>query len=204
MKVLAISPHTDDSEIGAGGLISKLKSQGVAIDHLVLCNAFESLDPIYPKNQLLNEAEEASNILGFSDLKIHDFPVRKFSEFRQELLELFFKISKKRKYGKVLIPSSYDIHQDHQVVHLEAVRAFKDINILGYELPWNNIKAQYNYFVELNETHLEKKAKAIECYKSQSERHYVKHKTFWDLAKLRGAQIKKQYAEAYEVIRLMD
>ena len=73
MKVLAISPHTDDSEIGAGGLISKLKSQGVAIDHLVLCNAFESLDPIYPKNQLLNEAEEASNILGFLILKFTIF-----------------------------------------------------------------------------------------------------------------------------------
>ena len=104
----------------------------------------------------------------------------------------------------MLIPSSYDIHQDHQVVHMEAVRAFKDISILGYELPWNNMKGQYNYFVELSEIHLENKTRAIESYKSQSERHYIKHKTFKNLAKLRGAQIKRQYAEAFEVIRFLD
>ena len=39
----------------------------------------------------------------------------------------------------VVIPCSQDVHQDHQTIHNEAVRAFRHISIIGYELIWNNL-----------------------------------------------------------------
>ena len=37
-----------------------------------------------------------------------------------------------------MIPSESDVHQDHQTIYNESIRAFKFSSILGYEMPWNN------------------------------------------------------------------
>jgi len=73
----------------------------------------------------------------------------------------------------VLLPNSHDIHQDHQVIHQEGVRAFKHRSILGYELPWNNLTSTSNYHVAVESAHLEAKLAALQCYSSQKFRDYL-------------------------------
>ena len=36
------------------------------------------------------------------------------------------------------MPTLKDIHQDHETISKEGLRAFKNTTILGYELIWNN------------------------------------------------------------------
>jgi LmbE family N-acetylglucosaminyl deacetylase len=101
----------------------------------------------------------------------------------------------------IFVPSTNDIHQDHQVIAKEGLRAFKKHTILGYEEPWNNIVFESRSFVVLERRHVEKKIKALKCYESQRHRTYLTEKAIWGIAELRGTQLEGGYAEAFEVLR---
>ena len=82
-------------------------------------------------------------------------------------------LEKKIKPDLVFIPSLSDIHQDHQTISREGLRAFKFSSILGYEMPWNNLSFESNAFVFLKEDNILDKICALKEYKSQSERPYA-------------------------------
>ena len=104
----------------------------------------------------------------------------------------------------VLVPSANDMHQDHGVLYWEALRAFKkEASIWGYEHPWNNLTFTTDIFVRLRPEHLEKKIRALKEYKSQTDRGYMDERNIRSLVATRGAQLDIQYAEAFELIRLL-
>ena len=97
-----------------------------------------------------------------------------------------------------------DFHQDHIVVATEMVRAFKShASILSYELPWNNVTFNTQYFEKLTKDQIESKQKILECYYSQviKNRNYFNRDFIFGLAKTRAIQINADYAESFEVIR---
>lgn len=108
---------------------------------------------------------------------------------------------KQNQYDLVLMPSLMDIHQDHQIIAEEAIRAFKHISILSYELPWNNFHFSNTCLVHLNEVHVRKKIFALAAYQSQTHRNYFSKEFIEGLAKVRGTQANCQWAEAFEVVR---
>ena len=83
----------------------------------------------------------------------------------------------------------------------ETLRAFKQCTILGYEQPWNNISFNTDAFIRLQEKHLQKKIRALQCYGSQRHREYLNENFIRSLATTRGVQINVKYAEALEVVR---
>ena len=102
----------------------------------------------------------------------------------------------------VLMPGMSDIHQDHKVIALEGLRAFKKTSILTYELPWNNVLCDTGrFFVKLDEENIINKLRALGCYKSQRKKIYFKEDFIRSLAVVRGTQIGVQYAEAFNVAR---
>ena len=100
-----------------------------------------------------------------------------------------------------MIPSRCDVHQDHQVITNEAIRAFKNTTILGYELIWNSFEFKNDLYVSLDKLHVEAKIKALACYKSQNHRDYMSADFVNSLAYMRGLQVSKKYCECFEVIR---
>ena len=135
------------------------------------------------------------------NLLIYRFKVRKFAEFRQDILEELVALNKKLKPDLVLMPSINDLHQDHYTIAMEGLRAFKFTSILGYEMPWNNIIFQTSSFVHLKEKHVKKKLESLKCYRSQIGRKYANPEYIMGLAKTRGVQISTEYAEAFSVVR---
>ena len=103
----------------------------------------------------------------------------------------------------VFLPSSFDTHQDHEVIAEEGFRAFKNCSILGYEEAWNNMTFATTGFVRLEDRHIAKKIKALSGYQSQSKKFYMSPDFTKSLATLRGAQINVKYAEAFEIVRLI-
>ena len=103
----------------------------------------------------------------------------------------------------VLLPAASDIHQDHQVIHQEGMRAFKNVTFAGYELPWNNYSFHTNFFIRLSETELNKKVEALRSYQSQSHRNYMQEDFIRSLATVRGVQCNSSYAEVFEMYRLI-
>ena len=90
---------------------------------------------------------------------------------------------------------------------METFRCFKkDCSILGYEVPYNNRKFNFDFFYRLERRHIEKKIKMLDFYKSQYilNRNYFSKEYIYGLAKVRGVQCNSKYAEVFEVIRWIE
>jgi len=201
--VLILAPHTDDGEIGCGGTIARFIEDGKQVHYAAFSSARTSVRPEFPDNILEIEVKAATRTLGIPPeyLHIFDFPVRYFPEHRQAILQQLVDLRQALSPDLVFVPSPHDIHQDHQVIAAEGLRAFKRQTILGYEEPWNNIVFETRCFIPLEKHHVERKIEALHCYRSQAHRAYLDDEFVWSLARTRGTQIEGRYAEAFEVLR---
>lgn len=202
-RILALAPHTDDVELGAGGTVARWIEEGKELFYVTFSIAEKSVPEGLPRDTLKHEVKQATRLLGIpaKNLIIHRFEVRRLPEFRQDILEILVDLRQKLKPEVVLLPSLNDMHQDHHIIAEEGIRAFKYINILSYELPWNQLSSSPSLFVVLEERHLDKKARAMECYQSQQHRRYASREFLYGLARTRGTQIDADFAEAFEVVR---
>lgn len=197
MKILVVAPHGDDGEIGCGATIARYVEKG----HRVFYITFASNDP----NLLeLKAALKVLNVWEYTpetNLFYYPIKIREFGYHRQEILDFLVDRNQALKPDLVFVPSFADTHQDHKVIAVEGFRAFKNTSLLGYEVPWNNISFNTDFFVEINESHLKKKFEAMFCHESQRDRHYVSGDFVGSLARVRGIQIGVKFAESFEVMR---
>lgn len=205
-KILVLAPHTDDGELGCGGLISKAVNVGATVYYAAFSTADESVPSNFPSNQLEIEVRNATKIIGIAseNLFVFKHTVRKLNYVRQEILEQLISLRDLIQPDIVLLPSQKDIHQDHQTITSEGVRAFKNCTVLGYELIWNNLSFTTDYFCVLSEGEVNKKIEALKAYKTQEGKSYMSPDFIRSLAVVRGTQINEKFAEAFEVIRWID
>ena len=194
-NILTLAAHTDDVEIGCGATLYKIKESD---DVNIKVIAFS----LAPGDGIEEEFKESMGILDVT-YDLHYMDIRYLNDFRQDILDILYRESMENSYDVVFCPSSFDTHQDHVVVHDECFRAFKKTTILGYEMPWNNRSFDSDLFVEVNENHLDKKVEHFKCYKSQVNRQFFTKEYIYSVAKYRGYQAGKEYAEAFEVIRMI-
>jgi LmbE family N-acetylglucosaminyl deacetylase len=163
----------------------------------------QSVPPGLPRDILMTEAIEACAALGLDEkhLIFRRFPVRRFPEFRQEILEELVRLRNDIRPNLVILPSTQDLHQDHGTIASEGWRAFKETSMLGYEVSWNNLSFPTHFFSVVEEAHLGRKIRAVQAYASQRFRSYAKESFIRSLAEVRGTQIGQPLAEAFEVIR---
>lgn len=208
-KILLLSPHTDDAELGCGGSIIKFIEEGNEILWCVFSIAEDSLPPDHPKDTLKNEFLEVCSILKLkeSQFNIYNYSVRRLDEHRQDILEILVKIKNDFAPDLVIGPSLNDYHQDHSVIAKEMIRAFKTTaSIICYELPWNHLNFTNQMFIKLQKRNIDKKIELLSSYKSQivKNRKYFSNEFIYGLAKARGIQINEDYAEAFEIIRWIE
>lgn len=202
-NILILAPHTDDGELGCGGTISRLLEEGNNVYYLAFSICEESVPEGFPKNALETEVKKATQHLGIkpSNLILKKYPVRKFQSYRQEILEDLVKIRALIAPKTIFMPSSRSLHQDHQTIYEEGMRAFKHFTCFGYDLPWDTINFSTTAFYKLDEKHINKKCEALDFYETQNFRTYCDSDFIKGLARVRGAQIAVQYAEAFELLR---
>jgi N-acetylglucosamine malate deacetylase 1 len=204
-RVLVLAPHTDDGEFGCGGTMARLVDANADVRYVAFSTATKSLPDGFPPDALEREVLEATAELGIpgDKLTVHDFEVRTFPERRQEILELLIALWEDWRPDAVLQPSHHDIHQDHQVVAAEGLRAFKRTTILGYEIPWNNFNFDYQAYFALERSHLERKVAALSKYASQQHRRYADPEYIWNIARTHGINVNREYAEVFQVYRVV-
>ncbi len=200
-KILVLSPHTDDGELGCGGSIARFIEEDNKVEYVALSCCEKSIPKEYPRDILKREVKKATKVLGIERPILYEYEVREFPRFRQEILDTLIDLRNKIQPDVVFTPSSFDTHQDHKITTEETLRAFKKCTILGYELPWNNITFNTLAFVPLKEKHIQKKIEALNCYETQKNKAYFSNDFIRGLAQTRGTQIEEKYAEAFEVIR---
>ncbi len=204
-KILVLSPHTDDAELGCGGTIARFVEEGSDVHIAAFSICEESVPAGIPRDTLFHEWHDATLELGIARDRLHLFryPVRYFPDHRQEILENLIQFRDHLRPDLVFIPSLQDLHQDHHTIAEEGLRAFKGTSILGYEIPWNNILFETRSFIYLEKQHIERKIAALKCYRSQHFRGYAESDFIFSLARTRGVQIEVPYAEVFEAIRLI-
>ncbi len=200
-RVLLLSPHTDDVELGCGASIYKFIEQGFEVMNVLGSSCKESLPEGCTVEQIMNEFDTSMSLLGIANTVFMDLPVRNFPQYRQQILEEFVKINKNYQPTLVLLPCSNDIHQDHYTFYCEGLRAFKFCKILGYELPWNTQNPTHSCHIIIEERHLNKKLDCMKCYKSQKQRPYFREEFISYLSSIRGVQAGSTYAESFELIK---
>lgn len=205
-KVLVLAPHTDDAELGCGGTIIRMLENDVDVYVAAFSTARASLPPGSDPDLLREEFNAAMDLLEIPEKRrfIYDYQVRKLQSSRQEVLEELVKLKREIQPEMVLLPSGSDLHQDHRVVYNEGLRAFKEVTVWGYELPWNHITFSAQAFVTLTEAQIDRKWEVLQLYESQvqKERNYFTEDFIRGLARVRGVQVKAEYAEAFEVVRV--
>jgi len=204
-KILVLAPHTDDGELGCGGSIAKFCAEKREVYYAAFCLCSKSLPDTLPANTLELECKKATSILGIlaERLILFNYKVRELPQFRQQILEELLQLNRQINPDIVLLPAASDVHQDHQVIHHEGLRAFKNTSFAGYELPWNNYSFRTNFFIRLAGNDLNKKTEALKAYASQSHRNYMQEDFIRSLAKVRGVQCNSEFAEAFEMYKLI-
>ena len=204
-RILVLAPHTDDGEFGCGGTMARLVEAGADVRYVAFSIATRSLPEGFAPDTLAREVREATAELGIpaGNLTVHDFDVRTFPDHRQEILELLVAIWEDWKPDAVFQPSLHDVHQDHQTVAQEGLRAFKRTTVLGYEIPWNNFDFAYQAYIALEERHVERKIAALARYASQQHRRYSDPDYARSLARIHGTNVNREYAEVFQVYRVV-
>jgi LmbE family N-acetylglucosaminyl deacetylase len=192
-NVLVLSPHTDDAEIGAGGTIHKLLQEEAFVQVI----AFSYCD----NNHLIEEFNNSMTKLGVSHYTVLDYPRRQLDYHRIQILDYLYKLRTTGKYDLVITPSSSDVHQDHNTIYNETVRAFrKHATIWGYVLDWNIVQQHpITNYVILNQDDVDAKLRALSCYKSLNMDSRLP--ILQAFMATHGYIILEKYAEAFEVVR---
>ena len=203
-RILAVSAHPDDAEIGCGGSLAKAVTMGSTVECAVMCRCVDET-PKGDKNLRVDECLDAAKILKIRETHVFDFPNRDLPAHMIDLMDRLGELQETFRPDLVIIPWSEDSHQDHAAVGLAAIRTFRRReSILQYEiLRYGSHSFTPNLFTDISET-LDTKLRALDCFKSQSkQRAYFDKESFRGLARTRGAQVGCDYAEGFLAYKLL-
>ena len=132
-----------------------------------------------------------------------DFETRKFPQQRQEILEYLFQLRQAFKPDMVFVHTKADIHQDHNVVTEEALRAFRGTTVLGFDV----VRSSYGFFphflVDVDEEDVQAKVDALGCYSTYTGKYYFEPSLLRATLVRHGALAKQPFAEGFDILRIV-
>ena len=198
-SVLFLGAHPDDIELGCGALLHHIVNQTE-----VLCVTLSDNQKNPDLKNLKDEHYQAMEVLGVPQDKVvfGPFTTRVFPDARQEILEYFLKL--RREFGPdlIFVHSKQDIHQDHLTMTDEALRAFRGITVLGFDV----VRSSYGFFphflVEVTEEDVNKKIEALTCYETYRDRYYFNSELTRSIMVRHGALAERPFAEGFDILRI--
>lgn len=186
LTVLALGAHSDDIEIGAGGLVLELIARGVRVRvHWCVLSASgrRAEEARASADAFLAGAEAA-------DVRLAAFRDGFLPYQGAELKSWFEALKAEVAPDLVLTHRSDDAHQDHREVCGLTRNTFRDHLILEYEIPkWDGDLGRPNAYAALSTGALERKvALLMEHFGSQRSKDWFDPETFRGLARLRGME----------------
>lgn len=199
-RVLFLGAHPDDIEIGCGALIHHIV-QKTDILCVTLSDNQKNPDLKYVKDEHLRSMK----VLGVPEEKIifGPFITRVFPDSRQEILEYFLKLRQEFQPDLIFTHSMQDVHQDHNTMTDEALRAFRGITVLGYDV----VRSSYGFFphflVEVTEEDANKKIEALSQYDTYQDRYYFNKELTRSIMVRHGALAEVSFAEGFDILRIV-
>jgi len=195
-RVLFLGAHPDDFETGAGGLFLKLLGK---MDYFHI--AFSDCTDQPGNENSVQEFHDAMKTLGLAKGKYELFDIAntKYPENAAKIRKILEECREKFKPEIIVTHHVNNTHQDHKCLTEQVLRVFKTQSILFYEDLKSTPDFTPNLFVSLIKEQLERKIRALECYKSQFRRYYHDMEYVKAIARVRGKRINAEFGEAFYV-----
>ncbi len=223
-KILVVAAHPDDEILGVGATICNHIRNGDECFALILGEGITSryekreLADIIKLENLHEDTYKAAKIIGYEEIYMEKLPDNRFDTVPLlDIIKIIEKHVEKIKPNIIYTHSSRDLNIDHRITVEATLTATRPIGeeyvkeIYSFETvsstEWNfNNKHKFNpnYFVDVTET-LNEKLKAMECYKNELKEfpHPRSVENLKFSAMRWGSVISREYAEAFEIIRII-
>lgn len=198
-RVLFLGAHPDDIELGCGALLHHIVKKTD-----VLCVTLSDNQKNPNLKNVVDEHYEAMAVLEVPREKIilGPFNTRVFPDARQEILEYFLKLRRDFQPDLIFVHSKQDVHQDHNTMTEEALRAFRGITVLGFDV----VRSSYGFFphflVEVTEEDVNKKIEALSKYETYRDRYYFNSELTRSIMVRHGALAERPFAEGFDILRI--
>jgi LmbE family N-acetylglucosaminyl deacetylase len=196
LKLLCLGAHSDDIEIGCGGLILSLLAHHPAVDiDWVVFSAPAQRDKEARRSASLFLRGARRKRVLLKQFRDGFFP------FDGARIKTVFERLKSSTPDLVLTHHRDDRHQDHRVLSDLAWNTFRDHWILEYEIPkYDGDLGTPNCYVPLDPSTCARKVDYLNtAFGSQRDKHWFSSETFMGLMRLRGLECRAPggYAEAF-------
>jgi len=223
---MVIVAHPDDELLGLGGTINKLKTNNDCKIHVVILGeGITSRDDTRDLGKREMELKKhqsniisAKKTLGYDSLSTYNFPDNRFDTV--PLLDIIKVIeNEKRQFDPEIVFTHHggDLNIDHQITFQAVLTSCRPMqnekvkSIISFETPsateWqsSNHPMQFipNLFIEINQTHLDKKIEAMECYEFEKRcfPHPRSPEALLNRAIYWGVRVGLNYAEPFQLIK---
>jgi len=202
LHILCLGAHSDDIEIGCGGLILQLlrESRSVDVDWMVFSAHGRREQEARRSAALFLRGARRQRVV-LNEFRDGYFP------YDAAIKDAFEALKSGTSPDLVLTHYRHDRHQDHRVISDLTWNTFRDHLVLEYEIPkYDGDLGSPNLFVPLDRRTSDRKAKYLrDVFGSQREKHWFEVETFLGLMRLRGMECRaaEGYAEAFYARKLV-
>ena len=199
-RVLFLGAHPDDIELGCGALIHH-----IAFISQVRCVTLSDNQKNPSLKNVVEEHYKSMEILGVNrrNAMFGQFTTRIFPDARQEILEYFLKLREEFQPDIIFVHSRQDVHQDHNTMTEESLRAFRGISVLGFDV----VRSSYGFFphflVEVTEEDVNAKIKALSQYETYRDKYYFNSELTRSISVRHGALAEIPFAEGFDILRIV-
>jgi LmbE family N-acetylglucosaminyl deacetylase len=192
LSLLVVGAHSDDIEIGAGGLLLSLAKSRPRVKYVVLTGTAER------KEEARNAAHAFMPAVDPA-VEVFDLPEGRLPAVWGGVKEILESVARSYSPDLILAPSPDDAHQDHRIIGEIVSTVFRDQLFLSYEIPkWDGDIGHPSVYFPLSADVARRKVELLhECFPSQRSRDWWDDEVFLGLARLRGVECRAHYAEAF-------
>lgn len=185
-NVLLLGAHSDDIEIGCGGTVLRLLALNpdMAAHWIVFSGRDERAKEAETSAARFLEGAHARTI------EVHQFRDGFFPSEQSRIKTYFEELKTRIDPDLVFTHYRDDLHQDHRVISELTWNTYRRHAVLEYEVPkWDGDLGTPNVYVRLDEAHAQRKvAILMECFGTQSGKHWFDAETFNGLMRLRALE----------------
>ncbi len=199
-RVLFLGAHPDDIELGCGALIHRIAPLSE-----LLCVTLSDNQKNPLLHNVVNEQYRSMAVLGVPKEQVvfGPFMTRVFPQARQEILEYFLKLRTDFQPDIIFVHSKQDVHQDHLTMTDEALRAFRGITVLGFDVVRSSHGFFPHFLIEVQEADVEAKIQALAQYETYKDKYYFNCDLTRSILLRHGALAEKPFAEGFDILRIV-
>ena len=174
-NILAIGAHFDDVELGVGGTLAKLSSNGASVYKLTLTDNvtnFEQFNISVEFEECKKQSAKSCNILGINQIEPDEYVPCNYLDYSTKIMKMVEKIIFNFEIDTVFSHFPSDVQQDHVgASKISYVASRYCPRLLFYQSNRYLLPIDFypRFFSDIT-NHFDKKFEALDCYKGDHDR----------------------------------